>query len=416
MFADRLSAVLESTSAVPLEELHAGLLELRPFRFGSPFSSSSSLSSSASSASPSSPTHSDLEEGDGGGDGDRGSGSGETGVDATGDSRQRARTPADDPVAENGAARRAGQDQKKRTGRGEEDVPVAARRGGGPTNPLAARASAQAGAPPPASGSRVDLSSAGRHPGGRDKPRSKLTTADTINGWVRSRSSKNSLSRGGGRRGRSGAPTTPHTAGCWMPPLTCWGGTPIRSPLSWGGEVGTAARMGGGKEGDGGCLDTGYDRRSRGSPIDFDNGGELEWEGKEEGMENEGGRDFEIKDAEFFRTADGRSLFAESLSGIGGKTERVCHAIQWGEDGDSDDQGHHRRGFLCLLGEEGRRASERGSPDGRRLGVAARRRRARIDTRSRDGKRRAEMMFAREKIKRLGEEVILVPRTRRYNV
>lgn len=166
--------------------------------------------------------------------------------------------------------------------------------------------------------------------------------------------------------------------------------------------------MGGGKEGDG-CVDTGYDRRSRGLPLDFHNGGELEWGGKEEGMDAEG-RGFEIKDAEFFRTADGRSLFAESLSGTGGKAERVCHAIQWGEDGDSDDQGRHRRrGFLCLLGEEGRRASERGSPDGRRLGVAARRRRARIDTRSRDGKRRAEMMFAREKIKRLEEEVIRIP-------
>ncbi|CAB1109809.1 unnamed protein product [Ectocarpus sp. CCAP 1310/34] len=409
VFADRLSAVLESNSAVPLEELQAGLLELRPFRFGIPFSSStssSSLSSSASSTSSSSSALSVLEDGDAGGDGGPGSGRGGTWVDATGDSRQRASKPAGgDPVAKKGAARRAGRSQKKRTGLGEEKVPVSAQRRGGPTTSPAARASARAGAPPPAGGSRVDFSSAGRHrhPVGREKPRSNPTTANKNNGWVRSRS----FSRGGARRGRSGTQTTPHTAaGCWVPPPTRWGGTPIKSPLFLGGGEGsTAAHMGGGKEGDG-CVDTGHDRRSRGLPLDFHNGGELEWVGGEEGMDAEG-RGFEIIDAEFFRTVDGQSLFAESLSGTGGKTERVCHAIQWGEDGDRDDQGHHRRrGFFCLLGEEGHLASERGSPDGRRLGVAARRRRARIDTKSRDGKRRAEMMFARETIKRLEEEVI----------
>lgn len=408
MFADRLSAVLESTSALPLEELQAGLLELRPFRFGSPFSSSSSssLSSSASSTSSSSSALSELEDGDGGG-----GGSGGTEVDATGgDSRQRARKPSDDPAAEKGGARKVGRSQEKRAGR---EVPASAQRGGSPTSSEpAARASAQAEAPPPASGSPVDLCSAGRrHPGGREKSRSNLTTADKNNGWVRSRSSQNSFSmgEGGGRRGRSGAPTTPHTPGCWVPPPTRWGGTSIRSPLFWGGEGSTAAHMGGGKEGDG-CVDTGCGRRSRGSPLDFHDGGEPEWEGKEEGADTQE-PGFEIKDIEFFRTADGRSLFAESLSGAeigGGKAERLCHAIEWGEDGDSDDQGRHRRGFLCLLGEEGRCDSERGSPDdGRRLGVAARRRRARIDTRSRDGKRRAEMMFARDKIKRLEEEVNL---------
>ncbi|CAN0104796.1 unnamed protein product [Ectocarpus sp. 12 AP-2014] len=409
VFADRLSAVLESNSAVPLEELQARLLELRPFRFGIRFSSSSSsssLSSSASTTSSSPSALSDLEDGDGNGDGGTGSGRGGTGVDATDDSRQRASKPAGgDPATENGAASRGGRSQKKRTGRGEEEVSVSAQRGGGPTNSLEARTSARAGTPPPASGSRVDLSSAGRrpHPGGREKPRSNPTIADKNNGWVRRRS----FSRGEGRRGRSGTPTTPRTAaGCWVPPPTRWGGTPIRSPLYFlGGESSTAAaHMSGGKEGDG-CVDTGYDRRSRGLPLDFHNRAELEWGGKEEGMDAEG-PGFEIKNAEFFRTADGRSLFAESLSGTGGKAKRVCHAIRWGEDGDSDDQGcHRRRGFLCLLGEEGR-ASERGSPDGRRLGVAARRRRARIDTRSRDGKRRAEMMFAREKIKRLEEECI----------
>ncbi|CAN0114850.1 unnamed protein product, partial [Ectocarpus sp. 12 AP-2014] len=411
VFADRLSAVLESNSAVPLEELQAGLLELRPFRFdirsSSSSSSSSSLSSSASSMSSSSSALSDLEDRDSGGDGGTGSGSGGTGVDATGDSRQRvSKLAGGDPANENGAASRAGRSQKKRTGRGEEEVSVSAQRGGSPTNSLEARTSSRAGTPAPASGSRVDLSSAGRrrHPGGREKPRSNPTTADKNNGWVRSRS----FSRGGGRRGHSGTPTTPRTAaGCWVPPPTRWGGTPIRSPLYFlGGESSTvAAHMSGGKEGDG-YVDTGYDRRSREFPLDFHNGAELEWGGKEEGMDAEG-RGFEIKDAEFFRTADGRSLFAESLSGTGGKAERVGHAIQWGEDGDSDDQRcHRRRGFLCLLGEEGRRASERGSPDGRRLGVAARRRRARIDTRSRDGKRRAEMMLAREKIKRLEQECI----------
>ncbi|CAM9293543.1 unnamed protein product [Ectocarpus sp. 6 AP-2014] len=407
VFADRLSAVLESNSAVPLEELQAGLLELRPFCFGIPSSSSSSsssLSSSASSTSSSSSALSDLEDGDGRGGGGTGSGSDGTGVDSTGDIRQRASKPAGgNPAAENGAASRAGRSQKKVTGRGEEEVSVSAQRGGGPTNSPAARSSARAGAPQSASGSRVDLSSASRrrHSVGREKPRSNPTTADKNNGWVRSRS----FSRGGGRRGRSGTPTTPRTAvGCWAPPPTRWGGTPIRSPLFWG-EGSTAAHMGGGKEGDG-CADTGCDRRSRVLPLDFHNGGELERGGKEEGTDAEG-RGFEIKDAEFFRTADGRSLFAESLSGTGGKAERVSHAIQWGEDGDSDEQGRHRRrGFLCLLGEEGCRASERGSPDGRRLGVAARRRRARIDTRSRDGKRRAEMMFTREKIRRLEEECI----------
>lgn len=127
------------------------------------------------------------------------------------------------------------------------------------------------------------------------------------------------------------------------------------------------------------------------------------WGGEEE-RQNENRLDTA---SEFFRTADGRSLFAESLGNLSSddSIKRVRREIRWGEGGAGGRRGGRHRGFLCLLGEEGCSPSERGAAEAKRLGVAARHRRARIDARSRDGKRRAETLVAREKIKRLEEEV-----------
>jgi len=204
--------------------------------------------------------------------------------------------------------------------------------------------------------------------------------------------------------------------GCWVPPPTRWGGTPIKSPEfweGWGESGGVAGHAGPGSA----RVGTGDSCESRGGrqfPSKGDRSGlvvdwygdgeeeECEHDEREDNEEDEDEGDFEPI-CEFFRTADGRSLFAEGVGstrgGCGGN-KRTRREIRWGEDGS--DRG---RGLLCLLGEEGRPASKRGSPEAKRLGVAARRRRTRIDARSRDGKRRAETLLARETIKRLEDEV-----------
>lgn len=225
-------------------------------------------------------------------------------------------------------------------------------------------------------------------------------------GWVRGRSSISSSSGAKSRRlgaGGGGRSPTPAAAGYWAPPPIRWGGTPIKSAAFWGswGE-GSDAVAHARQEGVG-TSNGPRSRRSIQSPV----GEQIsELGGQEEPQEDDNRRDFD-NFSEFFRTADGRSLFAESLGSSSNdcSIKRIRRKIRWEEGSDSDRRDGSRRGFLCLLGEEGCSPSERGAAEAKRLGVAARCRRTRIDARSRDGKRRAETMLARGKIKRLEEEV-----------
>lgn len=418
-FIDKSSATLNATAAIPLEGLlEVGLLQLRPRHFGggggggfegvnaNPSSSSHSSSPPSSPASMSSSSslsfRSDLREDSGGRDA-------EGGDDIRGGKR-----PA-------GAA---GKKVDGRDARGKTNERAAGAAAPGDTtgslpaphaeNPVGAAEASEARQDVdgnngvPASGSRA------RGRDGRDHA-AAIPTSNT--GWVRGEESHHSRSSGG----RRASPSSPIVSGCWVPPPTRWGGTPIKS-LPWG-DRGEGAEAYAEKSRAG----TGDGRRSSSRSRSFpfgDKDGDCrggrgggsdapchEWEEAEGDWHAYGRESFRVTD-EFFRTVDGRSLFAESLGSLSG-TKRALPEIRWEEERQSGQrEGGRRRGFLCLLGEEECRASDRGSPDSRRLGVAARRRRVRIDSRSRDGKRRAEMLTARARIRRLEDEVFVKSRRR----
>lgn len=106
----------------------------------------------------------------------------------------------------------------------------------------------------------------------------------------------------------------------------------------------------------------------------------------------------EFASSVLFRTADGRSLFAETL----GVTEnaRVYSGGLW-------RGGRSRRREEGVLGDEACGSLIRKRPGSKRLGLglSARLRRGRIDVRSRDEKRMEEILSARGRIKRLEDEV-----------
>ena len=422
-FVDKSSATLRATSAIPLDGLEDGLLALQPFRFGGPgvddssdrssilCSSLSPRSSSASStASASSLPHSQESEDGGRHGGDEADAVGEGNAEDSGARGRHDAGGGSDGAREGRADENVRRNNERESDEDSPDWPPASP---AETPPKDAGAAA---ARPGTSGSPA-LPSPDRR--SRGEPRTGSPAARR-HGWVRGRpsilSSRGARNRRSGSRG-GGRSSTPTAPGCWVPPPTRWGGTPIKSATFWEswGEGSTAvghARQG---EAAGGC-DGGP--RSRGSMQSTFMGGdgriggeqESERDEEEEPQGEDGGGGFETT-GEFFRTADGRSLFAESLGNLssGDSAKRGARReIQWGEvlGGGSGRRGPGQpRGFLCLLGEEGCRPSERGAAEAKRLGVAARHRRARIDARSRDGKRRAETLAAREKMKRLEEEV-----------
>lgn len=438
-FADKSFVVLRATSATPLDGLEAGLLALQPFRFGgcadgsdrlSSFSSSSSITPSPAPSSPSSSSSSSTlsslsscsrpgsdQPEHGGGLGDDKAGT--VGEDSVGDAGGRSGRDAGQSSGGAIVESRAG-NISRRNERGSKGRPAAvAREGGGtPTSPPASVAEAPPGAAgaatrPDTSGGNVP-SSPDRRGRGKLRLASPHARGCRRHGWVRGGSSIPSSGGARGRRsgsGGGGRSPTSAVAGCWVPPPTRWGGTPIKSAAFWGswGEGSNADVAHAGQKG----VDTSDGPRSRSStrsPFGDYCGGGLGGQASEWGeLEESQGGSREGLDAasEFFRTADGRSLFAESLGSLSGdgSAKRARREIRWGEGGDSDRRGGDRLGFLCLLGEESCCPSERGADKAKRLGVASRHRRARIDARSRDGKRRAETLLAREKIKRLEEEV-----------
>eukprot|EP00903_Cladosiphon_okamuranus_P016605 g15318.t1 len=411
-FVEKSSAAMRATatSAIPLDGLEDGLLALRPFRFGDfvddgdgLVSSVSSSSSTRLSSAPSSCSFSDTEQSEDGGGYDDAGGPGSH----------------DAPQSSVGARERRGGKGACSIEREIKESPPAMAPGDTPvTSPAASPPEAQHGtaataARPDASGGYAPPSSPGLR--SRDKPRlgSRVARGNRRNGWVRGGAIHYSSRGPKGRRSGSGQGVrspTPTPSGRWAPPPTHWGGTPIKSAAFWGswGEASAAvahARQEGEDDPSGGP----HSGRNIQSPfVDDGRGGFGEhvsgW-GEEEGQGDENGLDAV---SEFFRTADGRSLFAESLDNTSGdgSIKRVRREIRWGEEGDNGPRDGRHRGFLCLLGEEGCPPSERGAEEARRLGVAARQRRSRIDARSRDGKRRAEKLVAREKIKRLEEECI----------
>lgn len=439
-FAERSSAALSATSAIPLDGLEAGLLRLVPFRFGNDgvaedddrlSQPSSSRSFTSSSSFLSSSDDGDVSDGD---IGDLGAGG------SSGGSRPKA---GDDGGQD--ASKIAGFDHRRLAGRGSKSIrPTKAgqkqehsavatdKTATGPAQsprqlPLtspAADVAAGTKARPETRGSACGSPSAKhrkreklRSVSGVTLPFSSDCRCDTTSssqkpGWVRG-ASRDLASRGRGSpsrsRGERGTAKS-RASGCWVPPPTRWGGTPIHSPSPWDDR---------GESFDGAA----YEQANEGEPSLFRGGDAVrngerapEWDVEENGWGGLRGVDIFGTTGEFFRTADGRSLFAESLGNPsihgGGGSKRRRPEIQWGGDdeygddspfGGSDD----RLGFLCLLGEEDYRAADRGNVEGKRLGVAARHRRTRIDARSRDGKRRAEGLSARRRIKRLEDEVRL---------
>lgn len=423
-FVDKSSATLRATSAIPLDGLEAGLLALQPFRFGdcvddsdhlSFFSSSSSpaLPSSASSAASTSSLP-DSEESEGGGrhgDDEAGADDGDDNVE---DAGRRGSSHEAGQSSDGAREGRAEKTARRNDGGNKEDAPFSP-----PASlPEAPQKAVAAAARPGTSGGSPALPSPGRRR--RDEPRMGSPAARR-HGWVRGRSGISSSRRarncrsGSGGGGRS---PTSSASGCWVPPPTRWGGTPIKSGAFWGswGEGSAAvahAKQEGANARDDGDPRSGSSMQSPFGDDDDDGRGgtggdqESQWDEQEEPREEE--EDSSRGGVEFFRTADGRSLFAESLGNLS-SDDSIQHGarreVQWGEVFGSGRRrpGKHR-GFLCLLGEEGCRPSERGAAEAKRLGVAARHRRARIDARSRDGKRMAETLVARKTIKRLEEEV-----------
>lgn len=199
-------------------------------------------------------------------------------------------------------------------------------------------------------------------------------------GWSRGRSA----SRGSKSRSRSRSPSwsrsrSPSPCGRASPP-TMWGGNPI-SPCLWEGGQGINDFLDG--EGFGG------DSYSGGV------GGSKEYE--EDGGREDGGAVPSVSG--YFRTADGRSLFAETLGAMGTANGKGPYCKNRWEGGKGGLLGDEAVGISC--GKDG----ERDGRLGLGLGLEARLRRGRIDARSRDDKRREETMSAQTRVKRLQDEV-----------
>lgn len=106
----------------------------------------------------------------------------------------------------------------------------------------------------------------------------------------------------------------------------------------------------------------------------------------------------EIVSSVYFRTADGRSLFAESLATA---VERSC----CGSNRVVHSADSHAGGFdlSSTLGATGLFGGV-----GVGLGLEARQRRARIDSRHRDRKRKQESYIAKMKAERTNDEVLVL--------
>lgn len=203
----------------------------------------------------------------------------------------------------------------------------------------------------------------------------------TTAGWARGRRLRSSS------RSRSGSPN-----GRWTPPVT-WGGTPV-SPSLWGG-AGDRGGRGGEGGGGGDILDEFSGRGGRAGRFSPDRSRREEY----------------FEGSEFFRTADGRSLFAEPLGAIGGEENHHNSAnAYWGRAGGGRGGGSPDF-FVSSPGVGGGGGTGAGETDtpgkegGQGLGLEARLRRRAIDSRSRDDKRRAEMAATKERVKHLADEV-----------
>lgn len=105
----------------------------------------------------------------------------------------------------------------------------------------------------------------------------------------------------------------------------------------------------------------------------------------------------EIVSTTYFRTADGRSLFAESLA--------VASELSSGHYRIKSADSHYCSGWSDILGSAGPR---KGTPAPAGLGLDARQRRARISSKHRDEKWREQSLAAKKKLERLNYEVSIL--------
>lgn len=331
-FADRTGRARSTsprTPALPLDGLETDLLTLQPFYFASPSASSPAVSSAPAFPPRGPPLPSDSNRDDGD-------------IDNGGILKERSNQVQSCLSASVGI-------QENETGAKGLMLPPAKAKAKTvvPASPGAVQSVGNRGG---AVGAGVLPGSA--NSGGRDKKNV---------GWVRARSRCSS-------RSPSGSP-----GGCWKPSATTWGGGVI-TPCSWDGwagddtkELEERAQEGGGYSSQA-FVDRESNREAASSMMEF-------------------------SATEFFRTADGRSLFAETLSTPGGK----------GLYSKRQSNGRGGGNKMGLLGDE--KCAVPRTDGAKALGLEARLRRRRIDARSRDDKRREEVQVARGRVKRLENEV-----------